>query len=157
MGAGWTRPLPCVTNSRMMKSLRWIALAAGLFTVADMSLITTTAADKTATASAIQHVDAAGGEKLLAANKDVLVLDVRTPGEFSGGHLPKARNVDFNAADFEKKLGELDRAKPYLVHCASGGRSGRSLEVFQKLGFKSVYHLDGGYTAWQRAGKAVEK
>ena len=154
---GWTRPRPCVTNSRMMKSFRWVVLAAGLFTLADMNLLPATAADKAAPTDAIKHVDPAAGEKLLAANKDVIVLDVRTPGEFTGGHLPKARNVDFNADDFEKKLGELDRTKTYLVHCASGGRSGRSLELFQKLEFKSVYHLDGGYSAWQRAGKAVEK
>lgn len=105
----------------------------------------------------VQHVDAAGGEKLLAEKKDVVVLDIRTPKEFASGRIPKAVNVDFYAADFEKKLGQLERGKTYLVHCASGGRSGRSLEVFKKLEFPSVYHLDGGFNAWQRAGKAVER
>ncbi len=141
----------------MMKSFHRVALAVGLLTLGGMSLLSTDAADKAAPPGASKHVDAAGGEKLLGANKDVIVLDIRTPREFAGGHLPGARNVDFNAADFEKKLGELDRAKTYLVHCASGGRSGRSLDLFKKLQFQSIYHLDGGYNAWQRAGKTVEK
>lgn len=114
------------------------------------------AADKSA-AAAIKHVDAAGGEKLLGENKSTVVLDIRTAKEFATGHITAARNLDFYAADFEKQLAELDRTKTYLVHCASGGRSGRSLEAFQKLKFESVYHLDGGFNAWQRAGKPVEK
>ena len=130
-----------------------------LFTLA--LLVTTAvapaaAADKPA-AAAIQHVDAAGGEKLLGEKKGTVVLDIRTAKEFAAGHIAAARNLDFNAADFEKQLAELDRTKTYLVHCASGGRSGRSLEAFKKLKFESVYHLDGGFNAWQRAGKPVEK
>lgn len=114
------------------------------------------AADKPV-AAAIQHVDAAGGEKLLGEKKGTVVLDIRTAKEFAAGHIATARNLDFYAADFEKQLAELDRTKTYLVHCASGGRSGRSLEAFKKLKFESVYHLDGGFNAWQRAGKPVEK
>lgn len=96
-------------------------------------------------------------KSFLGEKKDVVVLDIRTAKEFAAGHIAAARNLDFYAADFEKRLGELDRTKTYLVHCASGGRSGRSLEAFKKLRFESVYHLDGGFNAWQRAGKPVQK
>ena len=51
----------------------------------------------------------------------------------------------------------MDRNKPVIVHCRSGGRSTESLEIFQELGFKNVYHLDGGIMAWEKAGFALIK
>lgn len=103
----------------------------------------------------ITHVDAVQADKLVTEKK-VVVLDIRTPREFAAGHIAGATNIDFYAGDFEKRLGSLGRDKTYLVHCASGGRSTKSLESFKKLGFASVIHLDGGFKAWEKAGKAVE-
>lgn len=136
------------------RTLPWVFLTLALLLRGTAT--SASAADKPVAAT-IQHVDAADGEKLLGERKDVVVLDIRTAKEFAAGHIAAARNLDFYAADFEKRLGELDRTKTYLVHCASGGRSGRSLEAFKKLRFESVYHLDGGFNAWQRAGKPVQK
>ena len=135
------------TTPSILFTLAWLLAAA---------VAPAAAADKS-TPAAIQHVDAAGGEKLLGEKKGTVVLDIRTAKEFAAGHIVAARNLDFYATNFEKQLAELDRTKTYLVHCASGGRSGRSLEMFKKLKFESVYHLDGGFNAWQRAGKPVEK
>lgn len=87
----------------------------------------------------------------LEADKQIVVLDVRTPAEFQAGHLKNAVNINYNAPDFEQQLAKLDKTKPYLVHCAVGGRSTKSLPVFKKLGFREVRHLDGGIQAWQRA------
>jgi rhodanese-related sulfurtransferase len=93
-----------------------------------------------------------------AEEKKVTVLDIRTPEEFGEGHIAGAKNLDFlKSTEFEAKLKELDKSKPYLVHCQSGGRSSRSLKVFKKLGFETIYHLDGGLGGWQAAGKPVEK
>jgi phage shock protein E len=105
---------------------------------------------------AIQHVDAKQAEKLVA-DKKVVVLDIRTPGEFSTGRIVGAKNIDFQAPDFEQRLEGLDKTKSYLVHCASGGRSSHSLILFKKHQFQSVYHLDGGIKAWTKAGLPVEK
>lgn len=110
-----------------------------------------------AEATAVQHVDAAGAKKLLADPGKVVVLDVRTPEEFAGGHLAGAKNLDFNQPSFRDELSKLDRDATYLVHCAAGGRSTRSLTRFKELGFKSVIHLDGGYNGWVQAGQPVEK
>ncbi len=110
-------------------------------------------------ATIIEHVDAAGAAKLLSANTDtnIVVLDVRTPREFAGGHIAGATNLDYNSDRFPVELGKFDRRKTYLVHCAAGGRSTKSLEVFKKLGFSKVVHLDGGFSAWEAAGKPVAK
>ena len=110
--------------------------------------------------SAVQHVDAKAAAKLLASDdkkKTPVVLDIRTPGEFKEGHLKDAKNIDFLEDSFEAKVAKLDKDKNYLVHCKSGGRSTKSLEVFKKLGFKNIYHLDGGFMAWEDAEQEVIK
>ena len=67
----------------------------------------------------VTHVDPKGAAKFLAEKdekKKPVVLDIRTPEEFKGGHLEGARNVDFMADDFSEKLAKLDRDKPYVVY-----------------------------------------
>ncbi len=98
-------------------------------------------------------VDVEKAEELMASEPELLVIDVRTPEEFEEGHLPKAINLDFNGDDFEAKLAKLDPTKPCLVYCAVGGRSGRSMEIFRKLKFAKVRHLEAGYQGWTDAGK----
>lgn len=123
------------------------------------SLATLVQADSTTSehaTMAITHVDAQQAQKLIA-DKKVVVLDIRTPGEFNTGRIAGAKNIDFQAPDFEQRIEGLDKSKSYLVHCASGGRSSHSLMVFKKHQFQSVYHLDGGIKAWQKAGLPVDK
>jgi phage shock protein E len=115
-----------------------------------------TAAGAGESASAIQHVDPKQAEKLIAEKK-VVVLDIRTPGEFTTGRIAGAKNIDFQAPNFEQRIDGLDKTKSYLVHCASGGRSSHSLLLFKKHDFKSIYHLDGGIKAWEKAGLPVQK
>ena len=105
-----------------------------------------------------KNIDAEAAKALLAdAEKKIVVLDVRTPSEYEAGHLKGAKVVDFRASDFETKLAELDKSQSYLLHCRSGGRSSNAFAIMKKLGFKSVYHLDGGMIAWEEAGGDVEK
>lgn len=104
----------------------------------------------------VKHVDAEAAAKLVAEGK-VTVLDVRSPDEFTEGHIKGAKNVNIMDKDFEKQLQAVDKTKPVLVHCQAGGRSTRSLPTLEKLGFTEVYHLDGGLNAWEKAGKPVAK
>jgi rhodanese-related sulfurtransferase len=106
--------------------------------------------------TAVNHVNAKEAEKLVT-EKQVVVLDVRTPAEFKQGHIAGATNIDFRAPDFEKRIGQLDKSKAYLVHCAAGGRSTQSLPILKQQDVKVVYHLDGGFNAWQKEGLPVEK
>lgn len=108
------------------------------------------------------HVDAAQAQVLLKKGvgeprMKIKVIDVRTPGEFSEGHLKGAKNIDFRGDGFKAGIAKLDRDKAYLVHCRSGGRSSSSLAVFKELGFKHIYHLDGGMLGWEKAGNAIER
>lgn len=79
---------------------------------------------------------------------DVIVLDVRTPEETAAGTVPGAKEIDFRGDDFKEKLEALDKDETYLVYCKSGGRSSSACSMMEEMGFKRVYNLVGGYTAW---------
>ena len=109
-------------------------------------------------ADAIKLVGETGGKPDKPAPRDAFtVLDVRTPEEHAAGHIKDSVNIDFRAPDFEKRLAQLDRSRTYLVHCARGNRSSKTRDLMAKLGFRSINHLDGGLTAWEKAGGAIEK
>ncbi len=97
--------------------------------------------------SGYQTVEASQAEQLVTSKK-VSVLDVRTPREYSQGHLPNAVNIDYLNSDFEKQLEALDKDKKYLVYCRSGQRSSEAVEVMKKKGFRNVTNMLGGITAW---------
>ncbi len=80
----------------------------------------------------------------LSDQKDFILLDVRTIGEYQSGHLPNAVHMDFLGDDFWDKFEELDKEKSYLVYCRSGRRSARVSLWMQNSGFRKVMNLAGG-------------
>lgn len=111
---------------------------------------------RAADASRFRNVKPDEFEKL-AAEAQVVVLDVRTPGEFKRGYIKGAVLADFMAADFDQKTASLDKNKTYLVYCAGGVRSVKACKKLGEQGFAKLVNLDGGFMAWQSAGKKVEK
>ena len=85
----------------------------------------------------------------LRTEKELIILDVRTPKEFQSGQIPGAINIDITAPDFHEKIKQLDKNQEFLVYCAVGGRSARALKEMQKLGFDHVYDLQGGYSKYK--------
>jgi thioredoxin 1 len=79
------------------------------------------------------------------------IIDVRTPGEFSQGHLKNAVNYDISTGDFENKIASFDKLKPVLVYCMSGSRSTYAVSYMKSNGFKEVYELNGGMMKWRAA------
>jgi rhodanese-related sulfurtransferase len=82
---------------------------------------------------------------------------VRTPQEFAGGHVPGAVNIPVQSPDFDQKVSALDKNKPYLVHCARGGRSAQAVARMEKMGFKDLADFSGGMEAWKKAGKPTTR
>lgn len=85
-----------------------------------------------------------------AKNPGLVILDVRTPQEFSAGHLRGAVNVDIAAPDFVARLKALDRSKNYLVYCRTGNRSQKAIAAMAQLDFKKVLHMYEGIVGWQK-------
>jgi phage shock protein E len=75
-----------------------------------------------------------------------LLVDVRTPGEFSAGHLPGA--VSLPVQELEPRMAELGgKDRPIVVYCRSGSRSGRAKRVLEGAGFTAVHDL-GAMSRW---------
>ena len=85
-----------------------------------------------------------------------ILMDVRTDAEFIEGHLKGATQLNFYEASFETSLDAMDKDIPVFVYCRSGGRSGKAAKKMKEKGFKSVYNLEGGITAWQREHSVVK-
>ena len=90
-----------------------------------------------------------------ALKATVQLIDVRTPDEYKAGHITNAKNINFYAADFKDQMEKLDKSKVIAVYCGVGGRSGKVSSILTQLGFKTIYDLQGGMTAWKTKGKKV--
>ena len=88
---------------------------------------------------------------------NVVLLDVRTPGEYSSGFIEGAVNLDFKSADFSQRLDSLDKARTYLLYCAAGARSDKAAAMMREKGFRAVSHLEGGLDAWSEEGGPVQR
>jgi thioredoxin len=84
------------------------------------------------------------------------IVDVRTPEEYTEGHLARAINLDYNGDSFQSEIEKLDKSKPTFVYCLSGGRSAKAAEIMRKNGFVKVYEMKGGMLAWRNAKLPVE-
>ena len=80
--------------------------------------------------------------------KDRQLVDVGTADEYAGGKIADAENTDFYGSDFKAQMAKLDKNKPVMVYCHSGGRSGKAAGMLKDMGFKEVYDLKGGYSGW---------
>jgi thioredoxin len=110
-----------------------------------------------ASAGGRQDIDPARFSAVIDSLPDEQLVDVRTPEEFNGGHIKGAVNIDWNGSDFAGMTASLDKSKPVMVYCLSGGRSAQAADWFQKNGFKTVYQMQGGIRGWSAAGLPIEQ
>lgn len=92
----------------------------------------------------------------LARTSDApLLVDTRSPEEYTAGHVPGAINVPYRQVDAH--LAEL---APYMergvvTYCDTGVRSARALRDLAKAGFTNLWRLEGDMSAWRAAGREV--
>ncbi len=108
---------------------------------------------KQANKNSFDDITPSEAKKLIDEHKNdsnLIILDVRTPWEFSDGHIQGAVNLDFTDPDFEEKVEKLDKSKRYLIYCKSGVRGGKVIKIFLDSGFKKVYNISGGFEGWKK-------
>ncbi len=108
-------------------------------------------------------VDAETLKQRLDGGEDIVIVDVRTAGEFHGrlGHIPDAVNVPLS--DLKRRIGardaELEGCKdhPVFVHCLGEVRSARAARALRDAGFSDVSVVKGGYRGWLRRSYPTER
>jgi hydroxyacylglutathione hydrolase len=101
----------------------------------------------------VSQLDPTGLNKIAGKN-GVQVVDVRSPEEWSGGHLPGAIHIPL--AQLPDRIGELDVTAPIVVHCRGGGRSSIATSFLKSQGVSDISNLAGGFDAWVAQGFEVE-
>lgn len=104
--------------------------------------------------TAVQTIDVTSYSKKIEATPKAQILDVRTPEEYTSGHIENSDNVNWLGNSFVALTDKYDKTKPVYVYCKSGGRSLKASEKLVELGFTTVYNLDGGMLKWEAAGLA---
>ena len=83
---------------------------------------------------------------------DAVIVDVREKKEWDKGHIPDAIHMSRGTIelDIEEKFPDLN--KIIITHCGGGGRSALAAESLQKMGYRNVRSMTGGFKAWKAVG-----
>jgi len=89
--------------------------------------------------------------------EDILILDVRTAGEYSEGFIPGAKHFDHR--EIAARLHEISdyKQRPVVVYCLSGMRAAMVESTLMENGFDRVLHLQGDWSAWQKGNLPITK
>lgn len=86
---------------------------------------------------------------------DAVLVDVREPDEWAEGHVAGATHIPLG--ELPSRLAEVPRDREVLLFCRSGNRSGAATSLLRKQGFDRATNVEGGITAWRRAGLPVTR
>jgi rhodanese-related sulfurtransferase len=87
-------------------------------------------------------------------DKNVVVLDVRTPAEFAQGRIANSINIDVLSDYFMSDVAGLDKGVEYAIYCRSGKRSVDAAIAMDELGFSTI-NLMGGIIAWHESNREI--
>lgn len=101
--------------------------------------------------STVKHIDAQQLAEMMKNNDDLILVDVRTPGEYEyDGRIAGSQLIPLSM--LASSLDELPKDKTIVCICRSGNRSHTACEHLSVNGFADIYNLAGGMIGWRRAG-----
>ena len=106
---------------------------------------------------AYQDLNAKQFYEMIQKEKNVIILDVRTPQEYQEGHISNAINIPVQILGQQLDKLKNFKDKKILVYCRSGHRSAIASQILDRAGFKNVYNLKGGLFEWKASGLQLVK
>ncbi len=82
--------------------------------------------------------------EILKTNDNAILIDVRSVQEYSEGHLPQSINIPVYDMEKEALRKIPNKEDIIIVYCSAGVRSKKALQILKKLGYKNLYHIEGG-------------
>jgi rhodanese-related sulfurtransferase len=95
--------------------------------------------------------------EMMQKEKNVIILDVRTPQEYQEGHISNTINIPVQILGQQLDKLKNFKDKKILVYCRSGHRSAIASQILDRAGFKNVYNLKGGLLEWKASGLPLVK
>ena len=86
-----------------------------------------------------------------------VLVDIRTPQEFSQGYIEGSVNVNLFDANFLTEMAKFDKTKPIFLYCRSGNRTSSAAAKLAKEGFLEIYDLQGGISNWVNSNYQIHK
>jgi rhodanese-related sulfurtransferase len=95
-------------------------------------------------------------KKILDADEDITLLDVRTPREYEAVHIPGAVNVSRGLLEFSIWSVVPDKNEEIVVYCKSGARAALATKQLNDFGYKNAIAIATGMTEWAKSGNPVQ-
>jgi rhodanese-related sulfurtransferase len=106
--------------------------------------------------SRIRELTVAEARARLAANPQALLIDVREDNEWEAGHASGAEHLGKGIIERDIEARVPAPETELILYCGGGYRSALAADVLQRMGYRNVYSMAGGWKAWQEAGAPVE-
>jgi len=119
------------------------------------AMLITAAVASVAFAATHRNLSSTEAKQLLLKNRNVFLLDCRTPDEFRQARLAGAVLIPIN--EIERRLGEVPKNRPILVYCAVGSRSNLVAGFLANKGYGEVYNMTDGIVGWYRNGFPISR
>ena len=105
----------------------------------------------------VKEADFRDIKKRLDAGEKMILVDTREDTEWAKGHIPNAVHLGKGVIerDIEKTI--PDKNAPLVLYCGGGFRSALAADNLQKMGYKNVISMDGGWRGWTEAGFPTAK
>lgn len=105
--------------------------------------------------SRVRELTVADVRAMLERGEDFELIDVREDREWAAGHLPRARHLGKGVIerDIETEIPDLGRR--LVLYCGGGYRSALAADAIQRMGYRNVLSMDGGFRGWTEAGLPV--
>lgn len=106
-------------------------------------------------ASPAHNIASGEAKAMLAKDKRVFLLDVRTAEEYRQARLRGSTLIPIN--EIERRYYEVPKDRPVIVYCAVGSRSGLVADFLEKKGYRQVYNMKDGIVGWYRSGYPIDR
>ncbi|HEY2108797.1 MAG TPA: rhodanese-like domain-containing protein [Candidatus Acidoferrales bacterium] len=91
-------------------------------------------------------------KKKLDAGEPMIIVDTREDNEWARGHIPNAVHLGKGVIERDIEKAIPDKDATLVLYCGGGYRSALAADNLQKMGYRNVISMDGGWRGWTEAG-----
>jgi rhodanese-related sulfurtransferase len=102
--------------------------------------------------SRVKQEDFRETKKRMDAGEKMILVDTREDNEWAKGHIPGAIHLGKGVIERDIENTVPDKNAPLVLYCGGGFRSAMAADNLQKMGYKNVISMDGGWRGWTEAG-----